>query len=110
MVELQHATYGAMARWGDSYNEVRIANDGVYVGEGLPPVPSKLAKKIRAGEFIDMGELFPEVLLSKEEDEPDAKRRCGKRVTNIFTWLQCFGIYASIKGEKSPGSIPELMA
>jgi len=33
---------------------------GVYVGDGLPPVPQKLADKIHRWEFIDMGKLLPE--------------------------------------------------
>lgn len=28
---------------------------GIYVGNGLPPVPVKLAAKIRRGEFIENG-------------------------------------------------------
>lgn len=28
---------------------------GIYVGNGLPPVPLKLAAKIRRGEFIENG-------------------------------------------------------
>ena len=90
--------------------QLGIANNGVYVGEGLPLVPSKLAKRIRAREFIDIGELLPEVLMPKEEGKRDAKRKCGKRLTDIFMWLQCFGVYASIWGEQSLGSTPELMA
>ena len=33
---------------------------GVYVGEGLPPTPAKLAMQITHGKFVDMGELLPE--------------------------------------------------
>ena len=51
-----------------------VANEGVYVGEGLPPVPLKVAKRIRAGEFVDMGELLPELLIPKEKGKPVAKR------------------------------------
>ena len=87
-----------------------IANEGVYVGEGLPSVPLKVAKRIGAGEFIDMEELLPEVLMPKEKGEPEAKRRSGKRVTDIFTWLQCFGVFVSVHGAQCPGLIPELMA
>lgn len=32
----------------------------VYLGEGITPVPAKLARKIRLGEYIDMGKLLPE--------------------------------------------------
>lgn len=82
--------------------------EGVYVGEGLPPVPPKLAKKIRAGEFVEMEELLPEVC-TRGDIEPEAKRR-SRRAHDIFTWLQCFGVYASIRGSHSPQMIPELMA
>ena len=87
-----------------------VSTEGVYIGEGLPPVPAKLARKIRAGEFIEMDELLPEVWTMKEGGEPEPKRRCGRKVLDIFTWLQCFGIYVSIRGTQSPTSIPEFMA
>ena len=32
---------------------------GIYIGEGLPPVPLKLAEKIRKWEYTDMSELLP---------------------------------------------------
>ena len=57
-----------------------------------------------------MSELLPEVWTPKEGSEPEHKRRCGRRVLDIFTWLQCFGVYVSIRGMQSPSSIPELMA
>ena len=57
-----------------------------------------------------MSELLPEVWTPKDEGEPEHKRRCGRRVSDIFTWLQCFGVYVSIRGMQSPTSIPEFMA
>ena len=36
--------------------ELAPVSEGVYVGDdGLPPVPAKLAAKIRKGEFVEMG-------------------------------------------------------
>ena len=32
---------------------------GVFMGDGLPPVPAKLADKIGKGEFVEMFELLP---------------------------------------------------
>lgn len=86
------------------------STEGMYIGEGLPPVPAKLARRIRAGEFVEMSELLPEVWMRKDEGEPESKRRCGRRVVDIFTWLQCFGIYVSIRGTHLPAAIPEFMA
>ena len=34
--------------------ELAPVSEGVYVGNGLPPVPAKLAAKIQKGEFVEM--------------------------------------------------------
>ena len=47
---------------------------GVYVGESLPPVSVKLAKKILSGEYVEMEELLPE-MCTLEDDPPEPKRR-----------------------------------
>ena len=62
---------------------------GVYLGDGIPPVPEKIAAKIRKGEFIEMGELLPE-FWSPRGDDSDLGRnkvRRSHKVTDIFTWL-----------------------
>ena len=99
---------GILANAGDD-NGKSLHGAGIYVGEGLPPVPPKLAKKISAGEYVEMEELLPE-MCTREDSEPGAKRRCSRRSFDIFTWLQCFGVYVSIRGSRSPEMIPELMA
>ena len=49
---------------------------GVYVGEGLPPVPAKVAAKIRQGDFVDMTELLPEFwALPRDEDGGKSESR-----------------------------------
>ena len=67
---------------------------GVYVGDGLPPVPVKLAGKIRRGEFMEMGELLPKFWFGPHDEDSDTKCdpkvRHSRKVTDIFTWLQCF--------------------
>ena len=63
----------------------------IYVGDSLPPVPAKLATKIRKGEFIDMGELLPEFWSNHKDEEADKaqqRQRRSCKVTDIFTWLQ----------------------
>jgi len=84
---------------------------GICVGEGLPPVPEKLAARIRWGEFIEMCELIPEYWLAKEEDGVvKAERQQPRRVLDIFTWVQSFTIYVNVRGTHDPSLIPELMA
>ena len=91
---------------------------GVYIGEGLPPVPLKLAEKIRRWEYIDMSELLPEFWVplgssQQEGDPPDQPRtpaRRRRKVTDIATWVQCFATYVGVLAGMSPEAIPELMA
>ena len=87
---------------------------GGYIGDGLPPVPPALAAKIRWGAFVDMGELLPEFwAMTKEEDtgiKSDTKVHRNRKVTDIFMWLQCFGIYVSVLAPLHPERVPKLMA
>ena len=81
----------------------------------MAPVPHKLAERIRRWEYVDMGELLPEFWVSsKTEDDAGAKRgaqtRRTRKVTDIFTWLQCYGTYVSVLGRHTPEAIPELLA
>ena len=75
---------------------------GIYVGEGLLPVPARLAEKITRWEFVDMAELLPECWSSfgpKESVSVPGTRFGGYRrrraVTDIATWVQCFATYVS---------------
>jgi len=82
---------------------------GVYVGAGLSPVSLKLAERIRQWEFVDMAELLPEVQLfgGTEDGRPGGRR---PTVTDILTWVQCFGIYVSVLAPSYPDAVPELLA
>ena len=95
--------------WSSS---VAQSAEGVYVGEGTPPVPMRLAAKIRRGEFTDMGELLTEFWSTYHEEDPkqEAKPRRSMKVTDIFTWIQCFTTYISVLAPQQPWRIPELMA
>jgi hypothetical protein len=46
----------------------KIPLEGVYISDGIPPVPDMLASKIRRGEFVEMGELLLEFWCQKVED------------------------------------------
>lgn len=87
---------------------------GVYVGEGLLPVPAKLAEKIVKWEFVDMGELLPEfwaAATSKDASNPKAPASRRKRaVTDIASWTQCFATYTSVMSTAHPKAVPELLA
>ena len=83
---------------------------GVYVGAGNSPVSAKLAEKICRWDFVDMADMLPEVRLGDREGEPEKllprRPRC---VTDIWSWLHCYGTYVSVLGPSFPEAIPELM-
>ena len=87
---------------------------GVYMGDGIPPVPAKLAARIRRGEFVEMGELLPEFWSGPREDDTDPRRetkaRRSRKVVDIHTWVQCFSTYVATRAVQAPQLIPELMA
>jgi len=62
------------------------------LGEGLPLVPAKLVNKIQKGEFVDMAELL--------KDNIEAKRHRVAHGQEGLSWLQCFGKYACVFGDK----------
>lgn len=90
---------------------------GIYIGEGLPPVPPKLAEKIRKWEFVDMAELLPEFWslppAIKSEGQPITQPslpRRSRKVTDLASWVQCFATYVGVLAGSSPEAVPELMA
>ena len=73
----------------------------VFIGQGLPLVPKKLASKIGSVEFVDMSELMSDCLgyskTSTSEDKSWATKSKKRAVANILEWIQCFSIYSSEK-------------
>ena len=60
-----------------------------------------------------MSEMLPELWTQTRFDESDSKPVAARRrrqVTEIFTWIQCFGTYVGILARNHPESVLELMA
>ena len=97
-------------------SEVHSLAAGIYVGEGLLPVPAKLAEKITKRELVDMAELLPEFWSLSPKDlgtntPPRQNNPRRKRtITDIATWIQCFATYVSVMSTPHPQSVPELLA
>lgn len=88
-------------------------DQGVCIGEALPPVPKKLAERIWRLEFIEMGELLPETWNLKPGDEVNQQRLLARRkkpVTELKTWVQCFAIYVGVVSLRHPEVIADMMA
>ena len=94
---------------GEPLSRVSLSqsNQGVYVGAGSSLVSSKLVERIHRWEYVDMADLLPEVRLSDREGESEKvlqkRPRC---VTDIWSWLHCFGTYTSVLGPFYPQAIP----
>ena len=92
-----------------------MEGQGLYIGEGLPPVLPRLASKISKGEFMDMCDLLPEFWVTPHSEEEVASQRSArsrgrKRTQEIHVWLQCFALYAAVAAVKCPNRVPEMMA
>ena len=95
-------------------------DDLILVGEGLPPISSKIVQSIERGDFIDLAQLLPKtpnwddevytevadqvILISK------VKPTKQKSIQDLPTWVEAFCTFAAVKGKKFPKLIPELMA
>jgi len=90
---------------GREQNPGKQTSGGVYVRAGFLPVSSKLAHWIRQWEFVDIAELLQ--LFERAEDGRPGGRR--PTVTDILTWVQCFGIYVSVLTPSYPEAVPELL-
>ena len=76
---------------------------GVFMGEGLPPVPGRLVERIRKWEFLEMYELL---LTDQKGGEGGARQtsraRGQKRVQEISVWLQCFVVFVGVVAKSAP--------
>ncbi len=101
----------ARGGWTTSSRWPTHLSEGVYLGEGIPPAPAKLAARICRGEFVEMGELLPEFWSGAiDEDagsshEPQGRR--SRKVTDIFMWLQCYGSYVICVNESHHSPAPD---
>ena len=81
------------------------------MGEGIAPVPKKVADRILRWDFVEMGELLPEFGLSASNEQSSTSlTRRSRKVTEISTWTMCFATFVGILGPGNPAAVPELMA
>ncbi len=87
------------------------------LGEGLPPVPAKLVTKILKGDFVDMAELLRDnIEAERRRTRTTSAETCsnstpGRReVPDLFSWVQCFGVYAAVVASKNSEKVQQLLA
>ena len=88
---------------------------GVFMGEGLPPVPGWQVERIRKWEFLEMYDLLPELLTDQKGGEGGVRQtsraRGWKRVQEeISIWLQRFAVFVGVVAKSAPDAVPGLMA
>ena len=89
----------------------------VYIREGLPPVPLKLAEKMHRWDYTDMSEILPEFWVPmgnlQHECNPLGQLRTPvrrwRKVADIATWVQRFATYVGVLTGMSPEAILKLM-
>ena len=102
---------------GKEVEKVESAAEPFLLSEGLPPVPAKLVAKIRKGDFVDMADLLRDNIEASRRQADSEQHRCGGEgkkarweIPDFLSWLQCFGVYASVVADQQPERFKELMA
>ena len=92
-------------------NKERKEESGIYVGEGLPSIPMKLAQRIWRWEFIHMVEMLLGLWACKGDDNltTDPTTRVRRPITDLKTWLKAFATYVAVMSQKNGGAVPELI-
>ena len=78
----------------------------------LPPVPTKLIKRIQDDLFVEMFELLPERLISADYNAGDgtgSQKQKPQEDLSILQWIQCFGIYIAIISQTEPERTADLL-
>ena len=57
---------------------------GVFMGDGLSPMPAKLVAKIRRGIFVEIGELIPEFNVGSWEEDGTFRADMSERLSPIL--------------------------
>ena len=84
---LMLAAVSRSPQWG-----VDSEQGGVSIGEGLAPVPWKMAEKIWRWEFVEMGDLLPENGMLRTEEgssNPLGVVRHRRQITDVLTSVIC---------------------
>ena len=84
----------------------------VLISNGLPPIPSRLMKRVEDGLFVEMAELLPSHLDSADLNVNEGQVTSCKQlptVTDIIDWIQCFAVYMAIISRHKPKRIADLL-
>ena len=87
----------------------------LMLASSLPPVPAKLAKRIREMDFVEMRELLPDNIALSECIEALLSHSARERVTHqreigsLLTWVSSFATYVAVISESHPERVPDML-
>ena len=107
-----NANHQALTETVDESDKFTIKKTtAVHVGEGLPPIPGRIADKIVCWEYVDMWELLPEFWSNPTGSEGASRlERLKARSQQTTVWAQCFALYVSVMAITYPEFVSKLMA
>lgn len=97
----------------NNLNKIEVASLFI-LDEALPVVPTKLVKQILRGEYIDMAELLKDNIeverrrLTSTEEGGGSSSGARRGIPNLWSWLQCYSLYAAIMCSKYPVKAREM--
>lgn len=101
MRQIRASSAGLMANMLPQANVgLNTVTQGVVCGGGPTASTCQGSYEFQRGDLVDMPELLPEfwsLPQSKDQAKTKAKIRWARKVQDIFTWLQCFALYMSIR-------------
>lgn len=80
--------------------------DLVLPASGLPPIPAHLVQSIKAGKFVDFGELLPEALReavfeTMSGQKEDKKKKKEFMISSLADWGLAFAIFSAVTSTSS---------
>ena len=89
----------------------RVETSNLLFGDCIPPVSSKLVKRIEEVKLIEITEVLYKrvVAFTLNDNHTRASKPKIKYVTNIIDWVQAFGLHVAIISQKQPQRVPELI-
>ena len=92
----------------------------MHSSASLPLVPAKVVEKILSGQFVDMAELVRDNLEVEQQCNTMESVSAGpvpttswpgrREVPDLLSWVQCFGMFASVMASNYPKKITQLLA
>ena len=116
---LAQPSAGAQQNVPDQSSQLQLTDSigslGLFLGDEIMPIPQKIVRKFLTLEFVEMRLLLFKSWISDLDSSSHCchskhENKKQSQVTNIFTWLKCYGAMVGILASRYPQKVAELMA